>query len=75
MLRNAAADLDIDLQQSSCVGDRWHDVEAGQAAGTRTLLVRTGYGASVEGTRREAPPPDAVVDNLAAAAAWILTNR
>jgi histidinol-phosphate phosphatase family protein len=74
MLRKAAADLDIDLQQSFCVGDRWHDVDAGYAAGTRTLLVRTGYGASAEGAKREGPAPDAVVDNLAAAAAWILAN-
>jgi D-glycero-D-manno-heptose 1,7-bisphosphate phosphatase len=75
MLRKAAADFGIDLERSFCVGDRWHDVDAGRAAGTRTVLVRTGYGASVEGGTREGAPPDAVVDNLAAAAAWILTNR
>lgn len=75
MLRKAAADLHIDLQQSFCVGDRWHDVDAGQAAGTRTVLVRTGYGASIERAKREGPPTDVVVDNLAAAAAWIITNR
>ena len=75
MLRKAAADFRIDLQQSFCVGDRWHDVDAGQAAGTRTVLVRTGYGASVEAEKRPGAPPDAIADNLAAAAAWILANR
>jgi D-glycero-D-manno-heptose 1,7-bisphosphate phosphatase len=75
MLQQAAADFRIDLRQSFCVGDRWHDVEAGRAAGTRTLLVRTGYGASLDAATREGPPPDAIVENLAAAAAWILTHR
>jgi len=74
MFRKAAAELHIDLSQSFSVGDRWHDVDAGRAAGTRTLLVRTGYGAATERTTRDGPAPDAVVDNLAAAAAWILTN-
>ena len=74
LLRRAAADLDIDLRQSYAVGDRWHDLEAGRAVGTATVLVRTGYGASDERAPREGVVADAVVDNLAAAAAWILSR-
>lgn len=67
--QRAAQDLDLDLSRSFTVGDRWLDVEAGQAAGTTTVLVRTGHGASE-------PSQDAlstqVVTDLAAAAAYIL---
>ena len=72
LLRRAARELDLDLEQSFSVGDRWHDLEAGHAAGTRTVLVRTGYGATNERMPRPGLTPDAVVDNLAGAAAWIL---
>ena len=72
LFRRAAADLDLDLSRSFVVGDRWHDLQAGMAVGARGVLVRTGYGASVE----QAPPPGltgyGVADNLAGAAGWIL---
>src|SRR6187399_1512044 len=41
MLRQAAADLDLDLARSFVVGDKWTDVQAGVAAGARGILVRT----------------------------------
>jgi D-glycero-D-manno-heptose 1,7-bisphosphate phosphatase len=44
MLRQAAAELGIDLGRSWMVGDRVSDLAAGAAAGCRTILVRTGYG-------------------------------
>jgi len=72
LIRRAAEDLDIDLAASFTVGDRWHDVQAGRAAGTRTILVRTGYGRQEEQHPREGISADAIVDNLAAAAAVIL---
>lgn len=75
LIRRAAADLDIDLASSYTVGDRWHDVQAGRAAGTSALLVRSGYGASDERAPRDGLIADAVVDNLAGAAAWILSRR
>ena len=75
LLHCAAVDLDLDLTGSFTIGDRWHDVEAGHAAGTQTILVRTGYGRSQEQERPQTAAPDAVVENLAAAAAWILTRR
>ncbi len=42
MLLQAAADLDIDLKQSWFLGDILDDVEAGNRAGTRTILVDVG---------------------------------
>ena len=72
LLLRAAADLDLDLTRSFMIGDRFHDLAAGRAAGTRTVLVRTGYGAVEERTEHDAPRPDAIADNLAGAAAWIL---
>src|SRR3954467_10278495 len=37
MLRQAAADMDLDLRRSFSVGDRWHDVAAGAAVGARAI--------------------------------------
>ena len=48
MLKEASRRYDIDLHNSAMIGDKRADIEAGQAAGCRTLLVRTGYGAEEE---------------------------
>ena len=72
MLRRAAAELDIDLARSTVVGDRWHDIEAGRRAGTRTVLVRTGYGRTEEHRPRSGVAADAITDNLIEAVSWIL---
>ena len=42
MLLQAAADLEIDLQNSWFVGDILDDIEAGNRAGCRTILVDLG---------------------------------
>lgn len=69
----AAADLNLDLSRSFVVGDRWKDIEAGEATGARGVLVRTGYGREEEIAR---PTGGAeVVDNLIAAVSWILRHR
>lgn len=73
LLLRAAQELDLNLAGSFAVGDRWHDLEAGRAAGTRTVLVRTGYGAENERAPKDGVAADAIVDNLAGAAAWILS--
>lgn len=64
MLLQAAEDLAVDLSVSFMVGDKVADVEAGRAAGCRSLLVRTGYGSSEE---RFLPPGVQVFDDLWAA--------
>ena len=40
MLLDAAKEFGLDLSQSWTVGDQMRDVEAGAAAGTRTILIR-----------------------------------
>jgi D-glycero-D-manno-heptose 1,7-bisphosphate phosphatase len=72
MLTRAAADLDLALDRSFVVGDRWHDLEAGRRVGARTLLVRTGYGRTEEASPKSHVQPAAVVDNVIEAVSWIL---
>jgi D-glycero-D-manno-heptose 1,7-bisphosphate phosphatase len=45
MVLEAAADYGLDLARSFFVGDKSSDIECGRRAGTRTILVLTGYGA------------------------------
>lgn len=74
MLRQAAGDLDFDLARSFVVGDRWHDVQAGAAAGARGILVRTGYGRQAAASPPAGAAAAAVVDNLIEAVTWILRH-
>lgn len=74
MLKRAAADLNLDLSKSFAVGDRWHDVAAGAAVGARGILVRTGLGRRDEAAPEPGTRPAAIVDDLAAASAWILEH-
>jgi len=67
LLLDAASRRGIDLGQSFMVGDRWRDVDAGRAAGCRTVFIDYGYrerGPSVE--------PDARVKSPAEAVEWIV---
>ncbi len=48
MILRAADDLGIDLSRSFMIGDKLTDIEAGVAAGCRSLHVRTGYGKALE---------------------------
>ncbi len=74
MLFRAARELGIDLARSFVVGDRWLDVRMGQAAGARTVLVRTGYGLDEE-AQPDGTVADLVADNLMDAAAWIIRQH
>lgn len=63
----------VDLGASYMIGDKLIDLECGWNAGVKkSLLVRTGYGAKVEKAATEKLDPAVVVDDLAAAAKWIL---
>ncbi len=74
MLRQAALEHSIELSHSWLIGDTWSDIGAGQAAGCRTILVRTGYGAQLEAQLEAAAVrPAVVVDDLLAAVRFILT--
>lgn len=65
----------VNLSRSFMVGDKWIDVETGRNAGcAASLLVRTGYGAETEIREREQLGATIVVDGLAAAADWILSQ-
>lgn len=74
LVDRAARDLGIDPASSFVVGDKWLDVELGRRIGGRGILVRTGMGAAEEGRAPADVKADAIVDNLAAAASWILRN-
>jgi len=69
MLLRAAAELAIDLSRSYMIGDMAKDVEAGQRAGAKGILVRTGYGKDVEA---DSAAPDHIASDLLAAVRWIL---
>jgi D,D-heptose 1,7-bisphosphate phosphatase len=69
-LLQAARDLHLDLTGSFIVGDRWKDIEAGEAVAARGILVRTGYGRDQE--HAHSPRGAVVVDNLIQAVGWIL---
>ncbi|MEQ1575794.1 MAG: HAD family hydrolase [Vicinamibacterales bacterium] len=84
MIEQACREMGLDPAQSVMVGDRWIDIRCGRAAGTRTVLVRTGHG----GHEADNPPDDAaspnvapgtvpmaadaILNNLMEAAGWIL---
>lgn len=75
LLLTAARELGIDLSRSWMIGDKLCDAKAGEAAGCRTVLVRTGHG-------RDLPDDvNAVADLSAAIELWAIirgkqiTNR
>lgn len=72
MLIEAAGRFDIELASSVMVGDKLVDIEAGIAAGCRTILVRTGYGADHESS---APAGIEVFDDILCAARALAQPR
>lgn len=67
LLLRAVDKYQIDLNYSYMVGDRWRDIDAGFAAGCRTIWIDRKY--------NERPPthvPDARVSSLSDAVNWIL---
>lgn len=73
MLRQAQAELNIDLARSWIVGDSTVDIKAGGECGVKTILVETGHGGR---DGKCAATPDFTAPDLAAAVDVILgTNR
>jgi D-glycero-D-manno-heptose 1,7-bisphosphate phosphatase len=70
LILEAARKYNVSLPASFMVGDRWRDVDAGAAAGCKTVLIDYGYG--------ERPPkhrPDTSVTSLREAVDWILCQE
>ena len=73
LVREAADKHGLDLSHSFVVGDKATDVELGQKAGTRTILLETGYGNDVLAGRYQwQVRPDFVTRDLSAAVDIIL---
>jgi D-glycero-D-manno-heptose 1,7-bisphosphate phosphatase len=70
LLRAAARKHKINLEQSFLIGDRWRDIEAGAAAGCRTVLIDYHYE-----ERKPEYPPHATVFSLDDAVHWILKQE
>jgi D-glycero-D-manno-heptose 1,7-bisphosphate phosphatase len=69
LILDAADRYAIDIGNSFLIGDRWRDVDAGAAAGCRTVLIERHY--------RERPPenpPDFSTESLTSAVGWILAS-
>jgi len=75
-LLDARDEFGTDLASSYMIGDKLIDLECGWNAGVRaSLLVRTGYGAELERKHAGQLARGIVVDDLAAAADWILNQK
>ena len=72
MIRQAAADLNIDLAQSWLIGDTTTDIQTARNAGLRSILVRTGA-AGKDG--KHAVSPDLTCDTLRDAVACVLQQQ
>jgi D-sedoheptulose 7-phosphate isomerase len=69
LLLEAQRKHNIDLSRSFFIGDRWRDIDAGHAAGCKTILIDYGYS-----ERKPAKPPEATVRSLREAADWIISS-
>jgi histidinol-phosphate phosphatase family protein len=68
LFRQAAEELNIDLERSFVVGDMPMDVSAGRDLGCRTVLVTTGPNGGMD----IVDAPDYTASNLLEAAQWIV---
>jgi D-glycero-D-manno-heptose 1,7-bisphosphate phosphatase len=74
-LLDARDEFDLDLAHSYMIGDKLSDLECGWNAGIKkSILVRTGYGSEQERASADKLARAVVVNDLSAAAEWILAN-
>ena len=76
LMKQAALELNLDLEKSYVIGDRFKDLEMARNAGAKAILVLTGYGKGEleflgPSSRVQA---DFVAKNLAEAVKWILSD-
>lgn len=72
-LFDARDEFGINLSESFMIGDKLVDLQCGWNAGVKaSLLVRTGYGAQTEAELMTFKEKKIVVEDLAAAAEWIV---
>jgi D-glycero-D-manno-heptose 1,7-bisphosphate phosphatase len=72
-LFDAREEFGLDLARSFMIGDKLIDLECGWNAGVKqSLLVRTGYGTKTEHEAADKLGAAVVVDDLPAAADWVL---
>ena len=76
LMKQAAHELNLDLEKSYVVGDRYKDMEMARNAGAKAILVLTGYGRGEleflgPSSRVQA---DFVAKDLAEAVEWILSD-
>jgi len=66
LIKRAATDLNIDVQQSWMIGDRYSDIELARNAGVRSALVLSGYGRGEWENQRSSwqHQPDLIAENL-----------
>ena len=76
MIEKAVKDMDIDPEMSYMVGDKMSDLKMASAAGSKGILVRTGYGRETESTliKENSNTSYEVYDNLLSAAQCILKD-
>jgi D-glycero-D-manno-heptose 1,7-bisphosphate phosphatase len=72
LFQQAASRYGVDIRSSWFIGDNTSDIIAGNNAGLRTILVRTGYGKQV--IEAGEVKPDKIFDDLSAAVDWLIEN-
>ena len=70
LIKQAAEKYGVDLRTSYMIGDRWRDIEAGYAAGCRTIFMNRRYN-----ERSPNATPDASVFTLIEAVRWIFQGE
>lgn len=73
---DARDEFGLDLSRCYMIGDKLIDLECGWNAGVRaSILVRTGYGATLEQSSPEKLRAAVIQDDLTGAARWILADQ
>jgi D,D-heptose 1,7-bisphosphate phosphatase len=76
LVHKAAEDFQIDLSSSYFIGDTAADIRCGINAGTKTILVKTGYGMNeINRLKKENIFPTFVAENLPDACMYILNQH